>query len=158
MHEPCLLSAFCFPILPHDTRFAPWQLKNTELVDRTRSYLSQVQKTSEKFAETTCQGKENSEHVAMDGMGNVTWHIPTISFHIPKRMALQMILLKGKGSSVLEMVTISCALSSVIYVSFGIFICEIQRSLPEIRRQCVISDEPCWMDFGEELQEQCTIT
>jgi len=46
MHEP-LLIAFCFPILPHDARFAPWQLKNTELVDRTRSYLRQVLKTSE---------------------------------------------------------------------------------------------------------------
>ena len=46
MLEP-LLTAFCVPILPHDARFAPWQLKNTELVDRTRSYLRQVQKTSE---------------------------------------------------------------------------------------------------------------
>lgn len=46
MHEP-LLMAFCFPILHPDARFAPWQLKNTELVDRTRRYLRQVQKTGE---------------------------------------------------------------------------------------------------------------
>jgi len=83
MHEP-LLIAFCFPILPHDPRFAPWQLKYIELVDRTRSYLRQVQKTSEQleFAETTCQGEANSEHVGREGTGNVMWHTPTISFHI----------------------------------------------------------------------------
>ena len=46
MNEP-LLMAFCFPIRPHDSRFAPWQLKNTELVDRSRYYLHQVQKASE---------------------------------------------------------------------------------------------------------------
>jgi len=75
MHEP-LLIALCFPILPYDARFAPWQLKNTELVDRTRGYLRQVQKTSEpvewEFAETTCQGEANFEHVAKNGMGNAT--------------------------------------------------------------------------------------
>jgi len=52
MHEP-LLIAFFF-ILPHDARFAPWQLKNTELVDRTRSYLRQVQKTSEQVEWVVC--------------------------------------------------------------------------------------------------------
>ena len=46
MHEP-LLMAFCFPLLPHDARFAPWQLKNTELVDRTRRHLRRVQKAGE---------------------------------------------------------------------------------------------------------------
>jgi len=38
MHEP-LLIVISFPILPHASRFQPWCLKNTELVDRTRHYL-----------------------------------------------------------------------------------------------------------------------
>ena len=46
MHEP-LLMIFRFPLLPHDSKFAPWQLKDTELVDRTRRYLRRVQKAGE---------------------------------------------------------------------------------------------------------------
>eukprot|EP00979_Chaetoceros_neogracilis_P014079 scaffold4424_cov137-Chaetoceros_neogracile.AAC.1 len=42
MHEP-LLIAFCFPLLPHDRRFAPWRLKETEMVDRVGRYVRRMQ-------------------------------------------------------------------------------------------------------------------
>ena len=46
MHEP-LLIVISFPILPHDSRFQPWCLKDTELVDGTRRYLRRVQKAGD---------------------------------------------------------------------------------------------------------------
>jgi hypothetical protein len=46
MHEP-LLILFYFPILPHDTRFRPWQLKGTELVVRTKRYVRRMQESSD---------------------------------------------------------------------------------------------------------------
>jgi hypothetical protein len=45
-HEP-LLIAFYFPILPTLRKYRPWQLKGTELVDRTRRKLQRMQETSE---------------------------------------------------------------------------------------------------------------
>jgi hypothetical protein len=45
-HEP-LLIAFYFPILPTLRKFRPWQLKGTELVDRTRRKLQRMQEASE---------------------------------------------------------------------------------------------------------------
>lgn len=47
MHEP-LLIAFCFPLLPHDRRFAPWRLKETELVDRVGRYVRRMQQEGDK--------------------------------------------------------------------------------------------------------------
>jgi hypothetical protein len=45
-HEP-LLIAFYFPILPTLPKYRPWQLKGTELVDRTQREVQRMQKGSE---------------------------------------------------------------------------------------------------------------
>jgi hypothetical protein len=42
MHEP-LIIVVCFPLLPHDRKFAPWRLKNTVLVEGTRCKLHRMQ-------------------------------------------------------------------------------------------------------------------
>jgi hypothetical protein len=45
-HEP-LLIAFYFPILPTQFKYRPWQLKGTELVDRTQRKVQGMQKRGE---------------------------------------------------------------------------------------------------------------
>ena len=116
--------------LPHEARIAPWQLKNTELVDRTRCYLHQVQKASESVEWDNLRQllvKASKFQACRQG-----WHRKCYEAHSEDKFPCYNMIKEDedgfvddptgwKDLSVPEMVIITCLPFSVTYVSFGIY-------------------------------------